>query len=163
MTLLRTLVNEAVAAVIRQQFLKKYSGLQPALLNKYLFPQMKRAESAMALQWDKDQELKLEQKRKDEATSYLTQQIQAGAGGAAVKQVLDQFEGDFGGPQKTREFVQTTLNALINNKVIDQAQAVQIMEHRFTNRAGQETTIAEQFPVEFGGLRTTTIKLNKTF
>ena len=35
--------------------------------------------------------------------SYLTQQIQAGAGGAAVKQVLDQFEGDFGGPQKTRK------------------------------------------------------------
>ena len=115
--------REAVAAVIRQQFLKQYSGLQPALLNKYLFPQMKRAESAMALQWDKDQELKLEQKRKDEATSYLTQQIQAGAGGAAVKQVLDQYEGDFGGPQKTREFVQTTLESLLKNNVIDQAQA----------------------------------------
>ena len=150
--------REAVAAVIRQQFLKNYAGMKPALLNKYLFPQMKRAESALAMQWDKDQELKLQQKRKDEATSFLQQQIQAGVGGGAVLQVLDQFEGDFGGPQKTREFVQTTLNALINNKVIDQAQAVQIMQHRFKNRAGQWTTIGEQFPVEFGGLRTTAIK-----
>lgn len=154
--------REAVGAAIRQQYMRNFTGMKPELLNKYLFPQMKRSEAAIAAQWDKDQELKLEQKRKDEAVSFLQSQVQAGAGGGAVLQVLDQFEGDFGGPQKTREFVKTTLQGLIDNNIIDQNQAQQILTHRFKNRAGQWTTIQDQFPIEFGGLRRSAIKAEQT-
>ena len=97
--------KNAWMAAARQQYLSKFAGMNPVMLNKYLFPQMKREEAKMDLQWEADQTARLEQERKDGAYADLLTGKQQGNLGAAVMDLLNNKAGDFGGDVGARKAV----------------------------------------------------------
>ena len=126
--------KNAWMAAARQQYLSKFAGMNPVMLNKYLFPQMKREEAKMDLQWEADQTARLEQERKDGAYADLLTGKQQGNLGAAVMDLLNNKAGDFGGDLGARKAVYDLLKTGIENGVFSQDDIVQMLGYEFTNR-----------------------------
>ena len=154
--------KNAWMAAARQQYLSKFAGMNPVMLNKYLFPQMKREEAKMDLQWEADQTARLEQERKDGAYADLLTGKQQGNLGAAVMDLLNNKAGDFGGDLGARKAVKELIETGIKNGVFTLEDVQQMMGYGFDNRAGKPTTIGEQFARDFGGLEQLAIDQNLT-
>ena len=144
--------QKAWMAAARQEYLSQFAGMNPVMLNKYLFPAMKREEAKMDLQWEADQTTKLETERKDQAYATLISGKEQGNLGAAVMDILNNRPGDFGGDAGARKAVKELLETGIKNGVFTTADIQQLMGYTFTNRAEKEVTFGDQFGREFGSL-----------
>ena len=115
----------------------KFAGMNPVMLNKYLFPQMKREEAKMDLQWEADQTARLEQERKDGAYADLLTGKQQGNLGSRCMDLLNNKAGDFGGDLGARKAVKELIETGIKNGVFTLEDVQQMMGYKFTNRSGE--------------------------
>lgn len=88
----QTLMN-----AFRRQYMSKFAGMNPALVNKYAFPAMKKAENAYAVQWGKDQETKLKSDKFAETQNLLLSGVKNGSAGQAYARAVTQLVGNYGG------------------------------------------------------------------
>ena len=143
--------RQEVEAQIRQSYLAKYKDMKPALLNKFMFPQMKKYEAAAAQEWQNEQDTLLQNERKDEAKQFIFSGIQTNNAGEIVYQALDLFKDDLGGDAAARQFIATHLEDLADKGLLTPDQARAILEHPFIDRSGALTTIGKKFS-EFADL-----------
>ena len=152
--------RNALMTAIRASYINQYKDLNPAMLNKYLYPKMREAEASELVQWNKNQAELLKKDRQDDATNALISGIKSGNGGAAVYKMLETMARDFGGDRGVREEVARIVNGLIDARSIGTDEIQSITGFRFKNRAGKVVTLGEQFPLEFGEFQTRLIGEN---
>jgi hypothetical protein len=143
----------AIEAQIRGKYLRQFGGLNPALLNKYMFPQMKAHEAKAAIEWSEQRSAILKEERKAEAQDALWAGIQSGRGGDAFVQFTQQFQGDFGGLGNTRKMGAELLTQMIKDRKIGQPEVDAILNHKFVAKDGNLVTLGEYWGRDFAGVK----------
>ena len=86
----------AAKAAIAEQYMQQYSGMNPALLNKYLFPKMKQWENADDLEWAEKQRESFEDQKESEFKDMLFGAINTPADMYKVKEAFALHQHTFG-------------------------------------------------------------------
>lgn len=142
----------AVESQIRRKYLRQYLGINPALLNKYLFPQMMEHENRQAIEWGERIAAIHKEERRAEAQDALFAAINSGQGGQAVIDFVNQRAGDFGGVGNARKIAAEMLREGVKNRVFDQSEIDAILNHEFTARDGSKVRLGDYWGRDFGDL-----------
>lgn len=86
----------AAKAAIAEQYMQQYVGMNPALLNKYLFPKMKQWENADDLEWAEKQRESFEDQKESEFKDMLFGAINTPADMYKVKEAFALHQNTFG-------------------------------------------------------------------
>lgn len=86
----------AAKAAIAEQYLQQYAGINPALLNKYLFPKMKQWENADDLEWAEKQRESFEDQKESEFKDMLFGAVNTPADMYKVKEAFALHQHTFG-------------------------------------------------------------------
>lgn len=139
----------AVEAQLRNSFLRQFTGYNPALLNKYLFPAMRQYEARAAVEWSSRQQELLREERKAEAQDVLYNGIMSGRGGETLIEFINRFSGDFGGVGNTRKVGVQILKDLIKSRQINKDQVNSILSYEFQAKDGSTTTVGKYWGRDF--------------
>jgi len=139
----------AVEAEIRGRFLSRFAGMNPALLNKYLFPAMKQFENEAAIDWADKQKKALQDERRTESQDILYKGIKAGMGGQSLIEFINRYAGDFGGVGSARKAAIEILENLINSRQIGEAEVNAILDYEFTAKDGSTRKIGDYWGRDF--------------
>lgn len=142
----------AIEAEIRRSFLKTYSGMNPALLNKYLFPQMMAHEARQAAEWGDARATALKEERKAEAKDQLFSYMQAGKGGEGLLDFVNRLAGDFGGVGNARIAAREMLEDGIRSQKITRENVEALLNYTFTARDGSTVRLGDYWGRDFGRL-----------
>ena len=144
--------RSAVETRIRQGYLRQFVGMNPALLNKHLFPQMQSHEARQAVEWADKQAGILKEERKAESQDVLFTGIKAGNGGATLVQFVNQYAGDFGGIGGSRKMASELLSAMVKTRQIGQAEVEALLNYRFTAKDGSNVRLGDYWGRDFSSL-----------
>lgn len=86
----------AAKAAIAEQYMQQYAGMNPALLNKYLFPKMKQWENADDLEWAEKQREAFEDQKESEFKDMLFSAVNMPADMYKVKEAFALHQHTFG-------------------------------------------------------------------
>jgi hypothetical protein len=139
----------AVEAQLRSSFLRQFTGFNPALLNKYLFPAMRQYEARAAVEWSSRQKELLREERKAEAQDVLYNGILSGRGGETLIEFINRFSGDFGGVGNARKVGIQILEDLVNARQIGQTEVESILGYEFQAKDGSTKRIGEYWGRDF--------------
>lgn len=139
----------AVEELIRRQYVQRFMGINPALLNKYLFPSMRQFEARQAIEWSDSQKALFKEERKAEAQDMLYNGIKSGNGGATLLNFIQQYSADFGGLGNARKTGIDILKKLIESRQINEAEVNALLDHTFIAKDGSETTVGKLWGRDF--------------
>lgn len=139
----------AVEELIRRQYVQRFMGINPALLNKYLFPSMRQFEARQAVEWSDSQKALFKEERKAEAQDMLYNGIKSGNGGATLLNFIQQYSADFGGLGNARKTGIDILKKLIESRQINEAEVNALLDHTFIAKDGSETTVGKLWGRDF--------------
>lgn len=139
----------AVEELIRRQYIQRFVGLNPALLNKYLFPAMRQFEARQAVEWTDTQRTLFKEERKAEAQDFLYNGIKSGNGGQALINFIQQYSPDFGGLGNTRKVGIDILKKLIESRQITESEVNALLDHQFQAKDGSTTTVGTLWGRDF--------------
>ena len=145
--------RSVVEAAIRRQYLNTYKDINPALLNKYLFPKMRETEAKQAIQWEADQAALLQEEKYEGARTDVYQSLRDGN----YQQFVDSIalrEADFGGPKKTRQAYKDIIDNALDAKLISPQKALELLNYKFIGRDKKQHTLGTYWGGEFGDLYT---------
>ena len=86
----------AAKAAIAEQYMQQFSGMNPALLNKYLFPKMKQWERSSDLEWAEKQREAFEDQKESEFKDMLFSAVNTPADMYKVKEAFALHQHTFG-------------------------------------------------------------------
>ena len=138
----------AVQAEITSTFLSQYQGLNPALLNKYLFPNIRQINNTEAIEFA----TRLANEREAERTTQRQNQLiigsKAGEANLGSNYVLNHPEGPRKGKQELAALLQTSLE----NGTLTGDQVRAIINEEITFADGSVSSLLGKDPSIFGGL-----------
>lgn len=148
----------AVESAIRMKYLRSYANINPALLNKYMFPQMRRYEAQAAVDWAKDMQERLSDERATEARDGLYSGFVSGNAGQSYADFITSRSAEVGlgqarkdANEEIKSFLQDdTIHMHVRQQALDQ-----IKNQPVTMNDGQQTTYGERFRRDFGDLEQT--------
>ena len=143
--------RQAVEAEIRRQYLQKFAGMNTTLLNKYLFPQMRKYETQQYMEWQETQNQAFENEQKDEAKEQLFDSIKTNRGGEGVMQFIEQHSATFGGRSKAWDVIQTELEEGIKNRELTAAD-IENIKNTVVTVDGKKVKIGDRWSRRFGGM-----------
>lgn len=108
----------AVQAQIRSEFLKQYSGMNPALLNKYLFPSMREQEGKALLTFSKTRGEVIKNDRITAANDTFSAGLSGPDAGAALITYIRETSADAGGLGNARKKAVEVIKQGIKNGTI---------------------------------------------
>jgi hypothetical protein len=137
----------------RQTYIAQYSGLNPKLLNEYLFPNMKKAEASAVLQWQKDFKVKQKNLVEGQALDALDSAIQANPSQQIINDWMFTHQGDLGGMYGAREKLKEYFETMIDNGKMssDQVEKLFGKDAYFVGKNGNKIKMGSWR--EFQGLR----------
>lgn len=147
-----TAERAAVESVIRSTWIRRFRGLNPAAINKYLYPGMQRFEAMEAANWARQQRDSLKVTRLEEAKDELLSAIQGGNGGERFIELINRRAADFGGLGAARGILRDVVFDLVKKKVINAEQVQNLLGYQFQANDGQVTTIGLKFERDFAGI-----------
>ena len=135
----------AAKAAIADSYLSQFRGANPALLNKYLFPAMKKWEQSEDLDFAERQRKAYEADKIEELKDELYSAVNSDTPGFEVESLIDRHKGTFGtrGQAVTKTLEQ--LKAMARNGTLTRDQWEVLQQEMFTNTATGK-------PVPFGEL-----------
>jgi hypothetical protein len=141
----------AVKSVIADQYMAQYRGMNPLLMNKYLFPKMKEWERADDLDFAQEQRDNYEAGQKAQFREGLYTAVTGQNAGQDFAKTLGLYEGLFGGSMaRTKEFAFKELETLAQSKLLTPDMVEQIKKTRIINRAtGRLEEIGKIFERDF--------------
>ena len=141
----------AVKSVIADQYMAQYRGMNPLLMNKYLFPKMKEWERADDLDFAQEQRENFEAGQKAEFREGLYTAVTGQNAGQDFAKTLNLYEGLFGGSMaRTKEFAFAELEKLAQSKLLTPEMVEQMKETQIINRAtGKKDKIGNIFKRDF--------------
>ena len=142
----------AVEAEIRRGYIRQYGGINPALLNKYMFPQMRNFEASEALEWNEQKNKEILNNRKAEQQDNLFSSVKSGNGLQGAMEFLDTHASDYGGTAGARKVLAQMLDEGLADGSISPDQIEQLLGQQFQLRNGGGSMTLGQYR-DFAGLR----------
>lgn len=135
----------AAKAAIADSYLSQFRGANPALLNKYLFPAMKKWEQSEDLDFAERQRKAYEADKIEELKDELYSAVNSDTPGFEVESLIDRHKGTFGtrGQAVTKTLEQ--LKSMAKNGTLTRDQWEVLQQEMFTNTATGK-------PIPFGEL-----------
>lgn len=141
---------EYANSYIRNEFLKSYNGINPALLNEHLYPKMRMAESQERVSYQEARSKVLAENRKEEVGQNLLGYLQGEDPAAGLIQWINQESGGDSTMRgaKKREAFDEYINkwaaaGLINRETLDN-----IANGSYLRADGQVRPIGEDFKIQ---------------
>lgn len=141
---------EYANSYIRNEFLKSYNGINPALLNEHLYPKMRMAESQERVSYQEARAKVLADNRKEEVTQNLIGNLQGEDPAAGFIQHLKQQSG--GDPAMlgaVRRETFATMAKLAASGVLSRQVIEGIKGGTYLRNDGQIRPIGEDFKLQF--------------
>ena len=107
----------AVEASIRMQYLRSYANINPALLNKYMFPQMRRHEAKEAVDWAEEMSKRLADERATEARDGLYTGFVSGNAGQSYSDFITSRSAEVGLGQARKDANEEIKNFLEDDTI----------------------------------------------
>ena len=142
----------AVQSQIRSEFLKQYSGMNPALLNKHLFPKMREVEGKALLKFSGEKSEQIKSDRLTAANDTLYTGLSGPDPGAALTTYIQNTAADAGGLGNARKKAVEVIKAGIKNGTIDSTALDNLLDAEITARDGSTQTVGKYWR-EFGNLK----------
>jgi len=149
------------AELIREhktEFYKQFKDVNPAILNKHLFPQIRQTEKESERAYQRKTEQLIKQARFDEAENFLISGVLATTdenperATQAVVEFVQQNEGLYEGIPKAKQAAVAVLKRLLDNDDIDGETVDLILDTPFEATDGSTQTIRKYWRNQFGGL-----------
>ena len=145
----------ALDAHVRSQFLKQFSGMNPAFLNKYLFPAMRRFETQQATKYVAEEEARIKANRQQTAKDNFYNGLEVSPGQTFLD-LADNVEGNFANKAEARREAVTLLEEFLKDDSIPIETRIQayndLVGHEFDHRGMGRTTVGKAFGRDFGRL-----------
>jgi len=106
--------RDMVLAAHRDTYMSQFTGMNPKLLNEYLFPNMKKAEAVAVQQWDADYKARIKKENKGQALDQLKSNIIAGMTPQELMTDIDRNQYVLGGMYATREEYAKMMRSLVD-------------------------------------------------
>lgn len=135
----------AAKAAIADSYLSQFRGANPALLNKYLFPAMKKWEQSEDLDFAERQRAAYEADKIEELKDELYSAVNSDTPGFEVESLIDRHKGTFGSRGQAVTKTLEQLKAMARNGTLTRDQWEILQQEMFTSTATGE-------PVPFGEL-----------
>ena len=129
-------------------FMGNFAGVNPALLNEYLFPQVSRYAAGETATWAAERADEIETERKEQRMDDFIVDAQAGNPSAASNYILNHPDG----PRKGKAELAEMLSDGLKNGTIDPDLVEEMLDTEITFNDGSVGTLAERDPRVFGGL-----------
>ena len=141
----------AVKSVIADQYMAQYRGMNPLLMNKYLFPKMKEWERADDLQFAEEQRENYKLTQEAEFRDELRTGVLGETPGFSFEKTLNRYEGFFGGSMaRTKAFAFEELGKLADSGTLTPEMVERIKETEIINRAtGKKEKIGKMWANDF--------------
>jgi len=142
----------------KEEFYKQFKDVNPAILNKHLFPQIRQTEKESERAYQRKTEQLIKQARFDEAENFLISGVLATTAEnperatEAVVEFVQQNEGLYGGIPKSKQAAVAILKRLLDNDDIDGETVDLILDTPFKAADGSTQTIRKYWRNQFGGL-----------
>ena len=107
--------RDMVMTAHRETYISQFTGMNPKLLNEYLYENMKKAEAVTVKQWDADYKERIDSENEGQALDQLNSQIMADPSPQALLDSIDRNRFLFGGEYKTREEYARLIGGLIDS------------------------------------------------
>lgn len=88
---------------LRETYISQFAGMNPKLLNEYLYNNMKKTEAAYVSQWNADYKSRVQSENQGQALEQLRAQVEDDPNPQSFLESMDRNEAIFGGRYKTRE------------------------------------------------------------
>ncbi len=116
----------AILSEGRSEYMRKYNRLNPALLNKHMFPEMRRAEARVGAAWTAQRTKRIQEERLEGAN----QQLSIGLRGGNIEESVQNYMTDVGssqGSKAAREGLVRQVELLIKGGGISKAAAERLL------------------------------------
>ena len=121
----------AAKAAIAEQYMQQFSGMNPALLNKYLFPKMKQWERSSDLEWAEKQREAFEDQKESEFKDMLFSAVNTPADMYKVKEAFALHQHTFGNRSIANQKGFEYLGELAEKGLLTQAHIDEFKKVRF--------------------------------
>ena len=142
----------------KEEFYKQFKDVNPAILNKHLFPQIRQTEKEGERAYQRKTEQLIKQARVDESENFLISGVLATTAEnperatEAVVEFVQQNESLYGGKPKAKQAAVAVLKRLLDNDDIDNDTVDLILDTPFEASDGSTQTIRKYWRNQFGGL-----------
>ena len=125
----------AVKTAIAQQYISQFRGMNPMLLNKYLFPKMKEWEQGDDLEFAADQRKHFKANQQEEFKNQLFNGVTGTNSSAEFEKLLKINEHLFGGMAATKQFAFDQLKKFASAKKLTPDMVDELKRGQIINRA----------------------------
>ena len=141
----------ATLAEIRKEYTGKFSGMNRAMMGKYMFPKMQEFEASQFLSWQaKNNEMIMNDRVTEMGDDFYTDTVN-GNGGAAFVSFIEKNKHFLGGRGNARKKLFEIIKTGIANGKITQDEADALRDYQFDFN-GKTTTLGAQFGKDFDSL-----------
>ena len=136
----------------RMNFFKEFGQMNPAILNKYVFPEQREKEQAAYNTWYTKRETEIKAQRKEFALSEFNNCVKT-QGGNCIVDFIGKVKNDEGGPGAARTSAIQHLNTLAKNGELPDDYIDSIEGETFVAYDGSEQTIGGYYSSDIKQIR----------
>lgn len=107
--------RDMVMMAHRETYIAQYAGLNPKMMGEYLFPTMKKAETAALVQWNENYSARQKKEATGQALDGLNDDLQIKSDPQFIMDWIDRHQYDLGGMYEAREQAAELVRTLIEN------------------------------------------------
>ena len=139
----------ATLAELRKEYTGKFSGMNRAMMGKYMFPKMQEFEATQFLNWQEKNNEMIMNDRVDEMGGDFYTEVINGKGGAGFLEFIEKNKHFLGGRKNARNKLFEIIKDGIANGKITRDQADALGDFPFP---GENTTLGRKFARDFDSL-----------
>ena len=138
----------------RKDFYKQFAGINPAIINKYVFPEQRNSEKAAYRSWYAKRKDAITFERNEEASRALIQGLKSGDGSSLIK-YSEKMQNDFGGSLgKAKNSGFEITKTAIDNGLLNADDISALGETYFTPKGSSKPVkIKDHFPGKMNELQ----------
>ena len=141
--------RDTIERALRQTYISQYNGLNPKLLNKYLYPGMKEAARLSKLNWSKNLTGKLQDQQVAESKQKVTTAVKAGNYQTILTEI-DLIQASGKSAAEARKIMATRLREMIDQRKLNADEVQSLLSAGLLGRGGNTVKLSQWY--EFDGL-----------
>ena len=137
----------------RKNFYKQFAGINPAIINKYVFPEQRNSEKAAYRSWYAGRKKFIENERKESSSRELIKGLKAGDGLSLIR-YSEKMQHDFKGLGKSKDSGFEITKTAVDNGVLNSDDIAALGETYFTPKGSDKPVkIKDHFPGKMNELQ----------
>ena len=137
----------------RKNFYKQFAGINPAIINKYVFPEQRNSEKAAYRSWYAGRKKFMENERKESSSRELIKGLKAGDGLSLIR-YSEKMQYDFKGLGKSKDSGFEIAKTAVDNGVLTSDDISALGETYFTPKGSDKPVkIKDHFPGKINELQ----------